>query len=75
MYVNNKAIELDTAPFVLSERTLVPVRAVAEGLGCEVDWDGRYNLVSIMPKVFKIKYITSKLFLRIICFMKFCTMI
>ena len=53
MYVNNKAIELDTAPFVLSERTLVPARAIAEGLGCKVDWDGRYNLVSITPKVFK----------------------
>ena len=53
MYVNNKAIELDTAPFVLSGRTLVPARAIAEGMGCEVDWDDRYSLVSITPKVFR----------------------
>lgn len=53
MYINNKKIELDTAPFVLSGRTLVPARAVAEGLGCDVDWDGRHNLVSITPKVFR----------------------
>lgn len=53
MYINNKKIELDTAPFVLSGRTLVPVRAIAEGLGCDVDWDGRHNLVSITPKVFQ----------------------
>lgn len=53
MYVNSKFVELDTVPIVLSGRTLVPVRAVAEGLGCDVDWDGNYNLVSITPKVFK----------------------
>lgn len=53
MYVNNKVVELDTAPFVLSGRTLVPARAVAEGLGCDVDWDGKYSIVSITPKVFR----------------------
>lgn len=53
MYVNSKAVELDTAPFILSGRTLVPARAIAEGLGCTVDWDGRYRVVSITPKVFK----------------------
>lgn len=52
MYVNDVPFELDTAPFALSGRTLVPARAVAEGLGCNVEWDGRYNLVSITSKVF-----------------------
>lgn len=52
MYVNNKKVELDTAPMVLSARTLVPARAVAEGMGCTVDWNERHNLVSITPKVF-----------------------
>lgn len=34
-------------------RTMVPARAIAEGLGCDVEWNSRYNLVSITPKVFK----------------------
>ena len=53
MYVNNQSITLDTAPVVLSGRTLVPVRAVAEGLGCDVGWNDKNKLVSITPKVFK----------------------
>lgn len=52
MYVNNKSIALDTAPLILADRTLVPARAVAEGLGCTVDWDGSNRIVSITPKVF-----------------------
>lgn len=53
MYVNNKEIKLDTAPFALSGRTLVPVRAVAEGMGCDVDWDGDERVVLITPKTFE----------------------
>lgn len=53
MYVNNKEIELDTSPIVMSDRTLVPVRAVAEGLGCDVDWIGGTSTVEIEPKVFE----------------------
>jgi len=53
MSVNNKKITLDTSPMILSDRTLVPVRAVAEGLGCDVDWDGRNYIVSVTPKIFR----------------------
>ena len=53
MSINSKTVELDTAPIILSGRTLVPARAVAEGMGCIVDWNGSYNLVSITPRVFK----------------------
>ena len=61
MYVNNKEIRLDTAPIVLSDRTLVPIRAVAEGLGCNVDWNERTNTVEIQPKVFEWSDWTEKL--------------
>lgn len=50
MYINNNAVELDTVPILLSDRTLVPARAVAEGLGCDVGWDGGRFLVTITPK-------------------------
>ncbi|MBQ3427337.1 MAG: hypothetical protein IJH37_09365 [Clostridia bacterium] len=53
MYVNSKVIDLDAPSFVLSDRTLVPVRAIAEGLGCDVEWDNRTYTVDITPKVFK----------------------
>jgi len=29
----------DVAPFIYGNRTLVPIRAIAEGLGADVDWD------------------------------------
>jgi hypothetical protein len=38
-YVNDKQVELDVAPFIESGRTFVPVRFLAEALGCEVEWD------------------------------------
>lgn len=40
-------IALDTAPFAVNNRTLVPVRAVSEGLGAAVDWDGAAHTVTI----------------------------
>ncbi|MDD6483769.1 MAG: leucine-rich repeat protein [Clostridiales bacterium] len=39
MYVNDTPITLDTAAKVVDDRTYVPVRAVAEALDCDVDWD------------------------------------
>jgi len=53
MYVNSKEISLDIPPMIMNNRTLVPVRAVAEGLGCEVDWDSKRYIVSITPKTFR----------------------
>ena len=36
--VNNQAMEMDTVPVIENERTLVPVRMVAEGLGKVVEY-------------------------------------
>jgi len=41
-------IVLDVAPRILNGRTLVPVRAVSEGLNCLVQWDGPLNTVKIV---------------------------
>jgi len=38
MYVGDEKIFLDVSPIIISNRTLVPARAVAEGFGCRVDW-------------------------------------
>ena len=39
--------ELDIAPVIVDERTLVPVRAVSEAFGMKVDWDGETSSVLI----------------------------
>jgi hypothetical protein len=45
--VNGKVIETDVDPININGRVLVPVRAVAESLGCTVEWDGTTQTVSI----------------------------
>ena len=45
--VNGAAKALDVAPQIISNRTMVPVRAVSEGFGCTVGWDGAKKNVSV----------------------------
>jgi hypothetical protein len=47
MTVNNGHVGLDVAPAIYGGRTLLPIRAVAENLGCEVSWDGDENHIAI----------------------------
>lgn len=47
LYVNGKAHIIDTPPFIINGSTLVPVRAIAEGFGCDVLWDGENSRVLI----------------------------
>lgn len=37
--LDGRELELDVPPEVKNERTMVPIRAVAESLGADVDWD------------------------------------
>jgi peptidoglycan/xylan/chitin deacetylase (PgdA/CDA1 family) len=50
---NGMEIELETAPFVKSGRTYVPLRFISEGLNYGVSWDGKtYNVnISNPPKL------------------------
>ena len=38
VYANNKKVKFDETPFIESNRTLVPLRAIFEALGAIVDW-------------------------------------
>lgn len=51
MYVNNNILPLDISPIIISERTLVPVRAVSEAFGATVLWNEEKNCVEISTKV------------------------
>ena len=45
--VGGADITLDTAPQIISGRTMVPVRFISEALGAEVGWDGNTRTVTI----------------------------
>lgn len=53
MTVNGKVVELDAAPMIYKSKTMVPIRAVSEALGAEVEWVGKTKTVMIyysMPR-------------------------
>ena len=47
MYKNDKAVTLDVPAKIVNSRTLVPVRAIAEAFGSQVQWDGKTKTVII----------------------------
>ena len=44
---NDEVMENDIAPVIVSNRTMVPLRAIAEGFGAEVEWDGNTRTVFV----------------------------
>ncbi len=47
--INGVEKEMDVAPIVINDRTLVPVRFISEALGAKVDWIDEKQLVKITP--------------------------
>lgn len=45
--VNEEEKQLDAPPFIMGDRTMVPLRFVAEELGCTVEYDNATNTVNI----------------------------
>lgn len=43
--LDGNAIEFDVAPIIENDRTLVPLRAIFEALGAQVEWDGENETV------------------------------
>lgn len=58
MTVNGSKVEIDegrgTAPIIVNNRTLVPIRAVVEALGGTVNWDANEQKVTIKGKDSKV---------------------
>jgi hypothetical protein len=48
MYVNSFAQEMDIAPQIINERTVLPIRFVSEALGCAIEWIGSTRQVVIV---------------------------
>lgn len=47
MQVDSEWVMIDAAPYIKNSRTYVPIRALAEGFGANVDWDGSTGTVTI----------------------------
>lgn len=47
VYVNGVAKYLDTAPMIVNDRTMLPLRFVLENLGADVVWDSQRNTATI----------------------------
>ncbi len=46
LLVEGQAVETDQPAVIVDSRTMVPVRVIAETLGCEVDWDAATKTVT-----------------------------
>jgi hypothetical protein len=46
--VNGKKIRSDVAPQLIRERTMIPLRIVAEALHCQVEWKKDSKTVTII---------------------------
>lgn len=51
-YINGKAYQLDAAPDVINQRTMLPVRFVAEGFNLGVAWEQDARRVTIIKNTF-----------------------
>lgn len=48
--INGETKEIDVPAMILNNRTLVPIRAISEGMDATVDWDGETKTVIIESK-------------------------
>lgn len=44
--INGVNLKTDVYPTIINDRTMVPMRAIFEALGADIDWDADMNLVS-----------------------------
>lgn len=47
LFINGRHIATDTPPIIINNRTMVPIRFVAEEFGAKVNYDGVHNRVVI----------------------------
>ena len=59
--VGNNAITNDVAPVIRNNRTMVPVRVIAEALGSKVSWNEATKEVTLLVDGKEIKMIINKI--------------
>ncbi len=53
IFIDGRQISTDVAPVIINNRTMVPLRAVSEGLGAEVTWQAATRTVLVSSHGFK----------------------
>lgn len=48
--VNNTTLELESAPFLVNNRTMVPLRFITEPLGAQLQWDPKKQTIQLLFK-------------------------
>ena len=61
LYKNGIPNVLDVPAQLIDSRTLVPIRAISESFGCNVDWDGNTNSVYIATNTSNFNKVSSYL--------------
>jgi len=61
--VDGKALELDVAPIIVNDRTMVPMRAIFEALGANVTWipEGRTIIATHSNGIYVVMQIDNEL--------------
>lgn len=65
MFCNGKKIKLDVPAQIVNNRTLVPLRAIAEAYNFNVQWDGKSNQIIAKKYATEISLYTNKTYLLI----------
>lgn len=50
-YINGKEKSLDVPAKIIKNRTMIPIRFVAEAAGCKVTWDDKNRVVAILSPI------------------------
>lgn len=56
--VDSEEISLSTAPIIMNDRTMIPLRVVSENMDAQVDWDDATRHITIQTKEY-LKYISD----------------
>jgi hypothetical protein len=63
--VHGNHLNFDVPPVIKEGRTLIPVRAITNGMGAEVEWDAATKLITITRDEIKIEFKLGDMFLTV----------
>jgi len=63
--LNGKAVEFEQPPMIISDRTMVPVRAIYEALGAEVEWDAQTRTASGTKDGITVSFVIDEAFVTV----------